>query len=71
MHATAILRHWAHNFHNHNTVTAHHTDHLFYEKRFWGILVAVALIAGFLLLVTLLGDNIDMKSFTAPYEPYY
>ena len=50
---------------------AHYTGHLFHEKSFWGILVVVALIAGLLLLITLLGDNIDMKNFTTPYRPYY
>ena len=71
MHTTDLLRHWTHRFHDHNIMVAHYADHLFHEKSFWGILIVAVLIAGLLLLITLLGDNINMKSFTAPYGPYY
>ena len=71
MHTTNTLRHWAHNFHGHSAKAAHYTGHLLHEKSFWGILIVAALLTGLLILIASLGDNIDAKTFTVPYGPYY
>lgn len=64
------IKHWMHHVHDDAVKVAHSTEHMLHEKSFWGIVLILALLAGFFTAIVLFGNAAGTEFYNSPMIYY-